>query len=234
MDARRESPYVPLDSRASWAKGLLIVAGIVDLVAVLTGYAVYRLAAREEGTVTFEQFSAAEDRHGLVTMIQMGVYILAAVVFIRWFHRAYKNLPTMGIEKLAHGTSMAIGAWFIPIASLVWPKQNADEIWKGSDPSLTPDRSGEWSRGKVPAFLGLWWLTFIASGLLVMAGTRLWESAETFSDLKLAILFEIIGDGLGVFSGVLAYGVVDRTSERQEARASNFALWRTALPEPSS
>jgi hypothetical protein len=226
-----DSRYVSLESRASWAKGLLILAGIIDLLAVLTGYAVYRLAAREEGTVTFEQFSAAEDRHGLVTMIQMGVYLVAAVVFIRWFHRAYKNLPTMGIEKLGHGTSMAIGSWFIPLASLVWPKQIAAEIWKGSDPSLTPERTEEWSRGKVPAFLGAWWLTFIASGLLVMAGTRMWESAETFSDLKLAILFEIIGDALGVLSGVLAYVVVDRTSERQEARASNFALWRTAVPQ---
>jgi hypothetical protein len=231
VDAHRDSSYVPLDSRASWAKGLLIVAGVVDLVAVLTGYAVYRLAAREEGTVTFEQFQVAEDRHGLVTMIQMGVYIVAAVVFIRWFHRAYKNLLTMGIEKLGHGTSMAIGAWFVPIASLVWPKQIADEIWKGSDPALTPDRTEEWSRGKVPAFLGLWWLTFIASGLLVMAGTRMWDSAETFSDLKLAILFEIIGDGLGVLSGVLAYVVVDRTSERQEARAENVALWRVLVPQ---
>jgi Domain of unknown function (DUF4328) len=231
VDARRDSSYVSLDSRASWAKGLLLLAGVVDLVAVLTGYAVYRLAAREEGTVTFEQFSAAEDRHGLVTMIQMGVYLVAAVVFIRWFHRAYKNLPAIGIDKLGHGTGMAIGAWFIPIVSLVWPKQIADEIWKGSDPSLTPDRTEDWSRGKVPALLGGWWLTFIASGLLVMAGTRLWENAETLSDLKLAILFEIVGDGLGVLSGVLAYVVVDRTSERQGARAKKMALWRTALPQ---
>jgi Domain of unknown function (DUF4328) len=226
-----EARYVSLDSRASWAKGLLLLAGVIDLVAVLTGYAVYRLASREEGTVTLEQFQVAEDRHGLVTTIQMGVYLVAAVVFIRWFHRAYANLPAVGIDELGHRTGMAIGAWFVPIASLIWPKQIADEIWKGSDPSLTPDRTEDWRRGKVPAFLGAWWLTFVASGLLVAAGTRLWDSAETFSDLKLAILLEIVGDGIGVLSGVLAYVVVDRMSERQQARAAKVALWRATVPQ---
>jgi len=38
------------------------------------------------------------------------------------------------------------------------------------------------------------------------------------------------GDVLGVLSGALAYVVVDRTSERQQARATRLATWRPALP----
>ena len=94
MEAPRDSPYSPLASRASWAKGLLLLAGAVDIVAVLTGFALYKLAGKApSGTVTLEQFQVAEDRHDLVILIQMGVYLVAGVVFIRWFYRAYANLP---------------------------------------------------------------------------------------------------------------------------------------------
>jgi hypothetical protein len=230
VEARRDSKYVPLDARASWAKGLLLVAGLVDIVAVLTGFALYRLLDKgPSGTVTLHQFQAAEDRYDLVALFQIGVYLVAAVFFIRWFHRAYANLPAVGVDRLDHSTGWAIAAWFIPIVSLFWPKRIADEIWRGSEPSLEPDQAADWRRGKVPAFYGLWWLTFIASGILVGIGSRMWDGGQTFSDLELAALVQIIGDALGVVSGVLAYVVVDRTSDRQEARAAKFALWRPAL-----
>jgi Domain of unknown function (DUF4328) len=221
------SAYVPLASRASWAKGLLVVAGLVDTLAVVTGLASYRLADRAaSGSATFEQFNAAEARHDLVILTQMAVYLVAAVVFIRWFHRAYANLPAVGIEGLGHSPGWAIGAWFVPVVSLFWPKQIADEIWRGSDPSLEPDQGRDWRRGKVPLFFGLWWLAFIASSLLVGAGSELWGGAETYSDVKLAAVVEVTGNALGVLSGVFAYVVVDRTSERQQARATRVAIWR--------
>src|SRR5205809_747076 len=89
----------PLASRASWAKRLLLVAGLVDTLAVITGVASYRLADRAaSGGATFEQFNAAEARHDLVILTQMTVYLVTAFVFILGFHRAYANLPAMGIE----------------------------------------------------------------------------------------------------------------------------------------
>jgi hypothetical protein len=232
VEAALDSRFVPLASRASWAKGLLLVAGLVDTLAVVTGLASYRLADRAaSGSATFEQFNAAEARHDLVILIQMAVYLVAAVVFIRWFHRAYANLPAVGIEKLGHSTGWAIGAWFVPIISLFRPKQIADEIWRGSDPSLEPDQDRDWRRGKVPVVFGLWWLAFIASGFLVGAGSQLWGGAETYSDVKFAAVLEVTGNALGVLSGVLAYVVVDRTSQRQEARATRVAIWRPLLPQ---
>jgi hypothetical protein len=222
-----DSVYVSLSSRASWAKRLLVVAGLVDTIAVITGLASYRLADRAaSGSATFEQFNAAEARHDLVILTQMSVYLAAAVFFIRWFHRAYANLPAVGSEGLRHGTAWAIGAWFVPIVSLFWPKQIADEIWRGSDPSLQPDQRPSWGQGKVPAVVGAWWLAFIASGLIVGAGWELWGGAETYADIKLAAVVEVTGNALGVLSGVLAFAVVDRMSERKQARATRVAIWR--------
>jgi hypothetical protein len=222
-----DSSYVPLASHASWAKGLLVVAGLVDTIAVITGLASYRLADRAaSGSATFDQFNAAQVRHDLVILIQMTVYLVTAVVFIRWFHRAYANLPAVGIEGRRHGPAWAIGAWFVPIVSLIWPKQIADEIWRGSDPSLEPDLGPSWSQGKVPAIVGVWWLAFLTSGLLVGAGWQLWGGADSYADIKLAALVEVTGNAIGVVSGALAFVVVDRMSERQQARAMRVAVWR--------
>ena len=222
-----DSVYVALASRASWAKRLLLVAGLVDTLAVITGVASYRLADRAaSGGATFEQFNAAEARHDLVILTQMTVYLVTAFVFIRWFHRAYANLPAIGIEELHHGTCWAIGAWFVPIISLIWPKQIADEIWEGSEPILEPDQGRSRRRGKVPLFIGVWWLAFIGSSLLVGAGWQLWDGAETYSDIKLAAVIEVTGNAIAVLAGVLAYVVVDRASERQQARAMRIAVWR--------
>jgi hypothetical protein len=232
VEATHDSRYVPLESRASWAKRLLLFAGLVDTLAVVTGIASYRLADRaSSGSATFEQFNAAEARHDLVILIQLAVYVVAAVVFIRWFHRAYANLPAVGIEGLGHGTGWAIGAWFVPIISFIWPKEIADEIWRGSDPALEPERARDWRQGKVPVVFGLWWLAFIASSLLVGAGSELWGGAETYSDVKFAAVLEVTGNALGVLSGILAYVVVDRTSERQQARATRVAIWRPLVPQ---
>jgi len=215
-------------------KRLLVVAGLVDILAVITGLASYRLADRAaSGSATFEQFNAAEVRHDLVILTQMTVYLVTAVVFIRWFHRAYANLPAIGIEGLRHGVPWAIGAWFVPIVSLVWPKQIANEIWQGSDPLLDADEGRSWREGKVPVFIGVWWLAFVASTLLAGAGWELWGDAKTYSDIKLAAAIEVTGNAIAVLSGVLAYVVVDRASERQQNRAARVAVWRPLLSQTS-
>ena len=222
-----DSVYVPLASRASWAKRLLVVAGLVDTIAVITGLAAYGLADRAaSGSATFDQFNAAQVRHDLVILIQMTVYLVTAVLFIRWFHRAYANLPAVGTEGLRHGAAWAIGAWFVPIVSLFWPKRMADEIWRGSDPSFEPDQGPGWGQAKVPAIVGVWWLAFLTSGLLVGAGWQLWGGADTYADIELAAMVEVTGNAIGVLSGALAFVVVDRTSERQQARATRVAVWR--------
>jgi hypothetical protein len=46
-------------------------------------------------------------------------------------------------------------------------------------------------------------------------------------------MFEVTGNALGVVSGVLAYVVVERTSERQQNRATRVALSRPLASQAS-
>ncbi|HET9674790.1 MAG TPA: DUF4328 domain-containing protein [Gaiellaceae bacterium] len=224
MESRLDSTYVPLGSRASWAKSLLLLAGAIDCVALVTGFALIRLVdeLQQTGWVDIERFDTADSRHALVGTLQIAVYVVAGIAFLRWFHRAYANLPAIGVDKTRHRPGWAIGAWFIPLASLVWPKRFADEIWRGSDPD------GESAERKVPSLYGAWWRTFVISGIVVAIGSNVWTSAETESQLELGAMVEFIGNLVGVASGVLAYLVVDRLSERQQARAVKLGAGPTS------
>jgi hypothetical protein len=216
--------YVPLGSRATRAKVLLVVAGVVDVAAALSSLQLLRLAdeAQQIGAFTIIDLEAAENRHALIETVQLGAYVLAGIVFIAWFHRAYANLLAVGVDRLRHRTGWAIGAWFIPIVSLVWPKRIADEIWRGSNPDTDAGES------KVPSLYGAWWRTFIVGGILVGVGANLWGGAGTPQQLEVAAGLQLIGNLLGVASGILAFIVVDRTSDRQNVRATRLDVLRAA------
>jgi hypothetical protein len=220
MGPSADTDFVPLGTRASWAKVVLVLAGLVDFVAVLTGFALYRLTDRAAtGLVTVDEIQAAQDRHELVGNIQIGVYLIAAVVFLRWFYRAYANLKGLGAEG-RHRSGWAVGAWLIPLVSLVWPKRIAAEIWRASSPE------NEGASEKSPLVFELWWRAFVISGIVVAIGSRLWTNGETLSMVKTGLLIELGGNILGVLAGMLAYVVVDRISERQRTRATMLAIWR--------
>jgi hypothetical protein len=69
-------------------------------------------------------------------------------------------------------------------------------------------------------------LAFITSSLLVVVGWHLWGHSNSYFDIKRAAMIEVTGNAIAVLSGVLAFVVVDRVSERQQARAMRVAVWR--------
>jgi Domain of unknown function (DUF4328) len=79
-----------------------------------------------------------------------GASLATAVGFLVWFHRAYTNLPALGIEPLPYATGWTIGAWLVPLLNLVRPKQIMDTIWRGSDPDRPPF-DPFWHRARCPS-----------------------------------------------------------------------------------
>jgi hypothetical protein len=76
-----------------------------------------------------------------LSVLQLVSVLAAAAAFIVWLYRAYGNLPILGIVKPRHARGWAIGAWFVPLANLVIPKQIANDVWRAGDPELAPGRA---------------------------------------------------------------------------------------------
>lgn len=136
--------------------------------------------------------------------------VAAAVTFMVWFHRAYKNLSAFGATLSGYDPSAAVWCWFIPFVNLVRPMTIAKEIWVGS----TPDSAGIRSTISSP-LISWWWATWLISGFL---GTILLRNTDVATiDEVLSLQYRaILVNGLRVTAAVLAMLVVKRITERQE------------------
>lgn len=143
----------------------------------------------------------------LFNLLLYVVMALSGIPFIAWFHRAYKNLPLLGISP-RFSSNWAIGCWFIPFANWVLPGMIGDEIWRAGRPQASAPRAEDWNLARI------WWGVYIGSGLLGMLllfAVRAAGSARGFA-FVLALSAVMV-----VVSAVLAIAFVRRASERLDA-----------------
>ncbi len=57
------------------------------------------------------------------------VFVVAFVLFLMWFRRAYKNIQIIGYE-IKHKDGWAVGDFFVPVISLYYPYNIMTEIWQ--------------------------------------------------------------------------------------------------------
>jgi hypothetical protein len=169
------------------------------------------------------------------------------MLFLAWFRRAYANLAPLGASRLRYGRWWAVGAWVLPVFSLFRPKQLMNDIWRASDPDLPPNMEDRWRHRPVAPMLGWWWVAFLASILVRSATTEAVHAAASVMTLGLlpsqldrfqaSADVQVLAELLTVVAGLLALGVVRRTTLRQEQRAAHLAgsggLYRSgARPAP--
>ena len=219
--------YVPerydhLSRRARWARRALFLVILVYFVDMALTFVELRLVDRARtGFVSAEEVSRLDHQQTIVGFVEIGLVILTGVLFIAWFHRAYRNLESLGAER-RHGSGWAIGYWFIPILNLFRPVQMAGELWRGSEPRL-----GE-RRPSSPAVVWAWWvLSLVALGFSRIAYSQT-VSAKTLDALESADHVWVAAEVVAVVATVLAMVVVTRITDRQERRAR--AIGRAAQP----
>jgi len=203
--------YEHLTSRARWARRAVFLTIPVELVAIVLSKVELDLVDRARvGDATLEEANTIDQRQGLIALVEIGLLVVGAVFFIRWFHRAYKNLDVLGARR-EHGAGWAIGFWFVPILSLFRPKQMADEIWKAGE--TTPDAPSK------PTMINVWWGFWLVSGILSFGAAQQEGAVKTLDDLAVSDYLAIVVSVLTIGAAILAMRVVSQVTERQEQRA---------------
>lgn len=205
---------MPLDSRARWVRRILVAALVADAAAIASNYLEFKLLGTD---FTLGEADANDTRQAVVTVGQLLVYTAAAILFIRWFSRAYKNLEPLGAVR-RFSTGWAIGGWFVPILGVWRPKQIANDIWRGTDPTRHLGTSGE--EAHVAPVVQWWWAAFLISAALQNVGTRLYVSGDDPASLRTSDVVSMIGDGLDAVAAALAIVVVGAITARESARAA--------------
>lgn len=229
-------PADPPRDLGGWAWGVYVSFSLVAIVGLLRLFAALGLhSAVTGGGDVVGSYHDYSRWAGIDTL----VFLVCAGVFITWFFQAYKNLRRLGVQGLRHGNGWAVGAWFVPILSLVRPKQMANEIWRGSERGA--DVAGGWKQGSVPSLVHWWWGLFLTQGLLVYFGqqsiqsgydklSRFGELSDGFSQIRTGTNVEVVGEVVSLVAVVLAIMFVSRVTDRF-ARIGGEAIAQMRQPQ---
>lgn len=221
--------WQPVDRRARWTVRMLIVAVVVDLLAVGSG--VMELTLLDQATssagIDIGAANANDSRQMLVGIVQTLVLLATAVLFIRWLRRVTANLPAISPGRLRFGTGWATGGWFVPILNLWRPLQVVRQAWRRSDPDPASAGSSP-DGGPVPAIIGLWWAAWIIANITGQASFRLTMGAVEIEEIVTASRITLVSDATSVVAGILAILVVRAVTRRQRRAAGQRGLEQPA------
>jgi len=176
--------------------------------------------------VTAAQVQTNDLRVSAAVRLSLLMILTGMVVWLIWFYRAYSNLPFLTGRPAEHSKGWAIGAYFVPFLNLVRVPNMLSETWKGSDPV---GASGG-------VFIVLWWLAWIASGILSRVAEMTMEaSAAGPPDLDSLIAGSwmfLVCAGFEVISGILAITIVAGICVRQRRKAVIVQSGQYAAPAP--
>jgi Domain of unknown function (DUF4328) len=209
VDRSDLTTFQPLRGPMKWAIIALVVVAVLDADGIGSNYLEYDLYDRilSGGSFTQHQLDDPDLRQGAVALLQFIALIGAAVFLLRWFHRSYKNLRAVGGEQ-RYGQGWSIRAWFIPILNLFRPKQIANDIWQGSDPTHP-----------TMTLLNWWWAAFFVSEFAENVAGRLAFHGNTASDIRSADMASLVGESFDLIAAILAILVVRAITARLMARA---------------
>lgn len=209
--------FVPATSAARWAIGAIAVCLFVEFVyGVIAVVDCALLRSAHIATLAITLYRCAS---GLAVVDSL-VYIVAGVIFLRWFYLAYRNLGALGAEQLPYTPAWSVIWFFIPVLNLYKPYVMVATTWKASDPSLA-NMGAAWQRAKGTAKVGIWWVIWLfgqfLGGVVSLAsasrGVRTWANEAIMLGLTSCYC------SIDIAAGILLISIVRQIGRRQEEAA---------------
>ena len=155
--------------------------------------------------VSEAQAHAADQHARYAGLAYLACCLVAGIVFIVWFYRAWCNAQTYGTRAQRHAKGWVVGGWLCPFANLVIPYRITCDIALASVPSSDAPRH--------PLRLVRWWWAFWVLSLVAgFAGNDSQKDAQaTDRFLQTYYLLAFVAAGLAI-------AVVGRVTDDQEIR----------------
>ena len=202
------------------ALGLNALLGAIGIASDISYHDLIRRALSGR-YVSLSTASSADDRVQTIARVEIGLYIVAGVLFIAWFRLAYKNVARLGVAGTRWSARWAVGGWFVPVLNLIRPKAMMNDIWRGSDPDLPI--GGTLSGGNPPWLYQVWWGVWILGWIGDRLTYRSFGNAQTLPALSTATVELTVSDAVDLIGAVVAIAVVYSLTSRQRKRASALA-----------
>jgi Domain of unknown function (DUF4328) len=198
----------PNDQRAKAAIILVYIVMALDVLSAVSGVMQYQLLERANGIegISTEEANANDLREQILGIVYLAANLVAIVMFIRWFRRAYYNLHQLPVT-VTYTEGWAAGAWFVPFLNLFRPYQIMKELYTESR-SFLQRREVSFTHLSSTAAIGVWWGLWILSGVLGQFVFRYTMKAETIDEMITGTIAGIIGNIVGIPLGLVAVKLI--------------------------
>ncbi len=195
-------------------KVMLIASIVLAATAIVSSFAEYQLlVSAKNGVEIYEsEVNSNDTRQMTISLFQILMVILTAVIFLKWVHRAGTNVRKLGATGMKFTPGWAVGYYFIPIFNLWKPYQAMKEIWQASK------SPANWSNERESGILGCWWTFWIISGLVNRYSMKQSLKAEEIEELINATMTSILADGIYIALCIIAIMLTGKLSEMQMAK----------------
>ncbi len=205
-----------LSGLATALKALLGVYMAIAAIGLWSGWLEIELLQRvANGAVISETEAAASDaRQALLGYLYLLIFVVTAVIFLRWTYLSKRNVRFLGADALEFTPGWAVGWYFIPIATLWKPYQALKETFKASHPDFTEN----WRQAPHPSIMPLWWTLWILGNFVGQAIFRTTLRAETIDEFLSSSRLTFFSDALDLPLGIVVIALVSKLQAWQSQK----------------
>lgn len=205
-------------NRARTAAALMYVTFVQF--AIYTALSLVKLLFGESNPGLVDYITIGE---GLLSFVQLAVYLFAAIFFIMWFRRAYNNLHICGVPNLPYREGWAAGGWFVPFISLYYPYKIMLSIWFGTQSAIR--KTGERFDVEEDGYIGWWWAFWFIGGVASNVHAQLAVRGYFLLTEPGMLVMEFISDSSLCISAYLSWRMVKRMMFLEDDLALRYKEW---------
>ena len=205
--------YRPIDRLATWITRLFV---LVLILSTATAILELGVGARLNSGHESPEAVLSSGLYGVALLVELlggVVYVSTAIVFIAWFRRAYRNVPSLSGQPLEWNSAWTIWGWIVPILNFYRPFQLMKEIWYGSVERFEPDDDAKFDM--VKWWWGAWLVSSVVSRMIFRYGLR---SGDEVDSLLVQSRLTAVETALTAIAAILALRVVNEITRRQKTR----------------
>jgi hypothetical protein len=207
--------YVRSESLVKWAIIFIYMQVFVALAGMVSGYMEYNLLQDYANNI-FQTEAAAKvagDSNDLRQMFvfwtQAVIYIITAILILKWIYRANANVHELGATNMTFSPAMSVVWFFVPIMGLWKPYQAMLQIWKASYEPVN------WRAAKSHPVVGIWWGFWMATVFISFTSLAMAHRAVDNSTASQASLVEIMSDFTTVLATIAMLVLIRRIHQAQ-------------------
>lgn len=207
--------YVRSEALVKWAIVFIYVQVIVAIVGIVSGLLEYSLI-QDVMNNTYPSDDSAKQasdsnqvRQAIVVLIQALVYVITAILILKWVYRANCNARELGADNLSFTPAMSVVWFFVPIMGLWKPYQAMLQIWKASYEPVN------WKSAKGHPVVATWWWLWLGTVFIGFVSFYMAHRAYDLNTTLQGTLVEIMSDFTTVLSTLAMLVLIKRVHQAQ-------------------